>query len=149
MAGRLLALVYLLCVLAPGISFAFDDGARVAHCLTDENHGLGIMHVHEQGEGTEHHIQKDGHAHSRSQADIGPTTNHAVAQSASNEAFSPASVPHKTSGNQCCGLVSLSALPATLTEIIQPPALTSLRVSEVYRSLAGKAPSSLYRPPIS
>ena len=46
-AGRLLALVYLFCVLAPAMSFAFADGARAAPCLTEDKLGMGIVHVHE------------------------------------------------------------------------------------------------------
>mgnify|MGYP000162021222 CR=1 FL=1 len=42
-AGRLLALVYLFCVLAPAMSFAFADGARAAACLTEDEHGMGIV----------------------------------------------------------------------------------------------------------
>ena len=42
-AGRLLALVYLFCVLAPAMSFAFADGARAAPCLTEDKLGMGIV----------------------------------------------------------------------------------------------------------
>lgn len=144
MAGWLLALIYLLCVLAPGISFAFADGARAAHCLTDENHGLGIVHVHDQSESREQHVQKDGHLHEH----FSQSKNHDDVTLATNETPAPANDPHKTAG-QCCGLVCLSALPATVTDIIKPSALASVSFPEVYRTAVGKSPAGLYRPPIS
>src|SRR5260370_3472798 len=66
-AGRILASIYLLCVLMPALSFAFADGAIAAPCLTDPDHAMGIMHVHEMATGTVRHIHDSGsHDHVQS-----------------------------------------------------------------------------------
>jgi hypothetical protein len=130
-----LALLYLLCVLAPAAAFAFGDGSRAAHCLTDDNHGLRPAHVHEhnghENDGHRHdggtlHVHEDGASHEHSKAPGG-----------------------KSSDGQCCGLACLSALPASLSEVVTPalPAMVAVSVDE--ESIAGNPPERLYRPPIS
>lgn len=151
-AGWLLALVYLLCVLAPGISFAFADGSRAAPCLTDENHGLGIVHVHEYSAGASQHVvHKDGHVHDHSGtlAHFGQSDSSDSAISVTDETPAPANGHHKASGTPCCGMVCLSALPATVVDIVKPFAPTSVCDSENYRNVADSAPPRHYRPPIS
>src|SRR5437870_9221327 len=85
-----LALLYLLCVLAPAAAFAFGDGSRAAHCLTDDNHGLRSVHVHIH-DGGKAHVHEDGTSHEHSKAP-----------------------DDKSSDGQCSGLVCLSALPAII-----------------------------------
>jgi hypothetical protein len=53
-AAGTLVVLYALCVLGPPAAFAFGDGAQAAHCLTDKNHGLGTVHVHEDGVAYKH-----------------------------------------------------------------------------------------------
>lgn len=148
-AGWCLALVYLLCVLAPGISFAFSDGSRVAPCLIDDDHSLGIVHMHQLGERASQHVHMDFHGQFASHSQLGQLGNFDDVTSASNEASSPAPQQHKTSGVGCCGMVCVSALPATVAEIVKPVALISVCKGENYRNIAGSAPLSHYRPPIS
>ncbi len=150
-AGCLFALVYLLCVLAPGISFAFADGSRAAPCLTDENHGLGVVHMHAHSEGTSQHVHKDGHVHEHpgGEAHFGESNRLDSAISATDETPAPANDHHKVSGAQCCGMVCLSALPATAIDIVKPSAPTSFCGSENYRNVADNTPPRHYRPPIS
>lgn len=130
-----LALLYMLCVLAPAAAFTFGDGSRAAHCLTDDNHGLRPAHVHEhnghENDGHKHdggtlHVHEDGTSHEHSKAPGG-----------------------KSSDGQCCGLACLSALPASLSEVEAPalPAMIAVSVDE--ESIAGNPPDRLYRPPIS
>jgi len=119
-AGWLFALVYMLCVLAPGISFAFSDGLRAAACLTDENHGLGV--VHELSEASAQHAHKGDYVHEHSTGHAHDS--HKDIAYAADEAPAPANGPHKTSGAQCCGAVCLSALPATIVDIVKPSAPT-------------------------
>jgi hypothetical protein len=45
-AGKLLALLYLLCLLASPLGFAFSS--RAASCLVEDEHGKGIAHVHQE-----------------------------------------------------------------------------------------------------
>jgi len=50
---------------------------------------------------------------------------------------------------QCCGLMCVTALPATVVEIVKPSAPTALCEVEGYRKVTDNAPARLYRPPIS
>lgn len=161
-AGRLIALAYLLCVLAPGLSFAWADGSREAPCIT-EDHGLAMhvgmhhdgmddddmhpwVHMHDQPAAP--HV--DGAYAAHDHAHHGGTTDRATADRATiDNAAIPAKSPQKTSDTRCCGLVSLNAIPAVVVSLVVPPALTSLCEAEHYRSPAGNAPARLYRPPIS
>ncbi len=148
-AGWLIALVYMLCVLAPGVSFAFADGSRAAPCLTDENHGLGIVHVHEYG--TSQHVHKDGHVHEHldGKAHFDKLNSPDSMTSVADETSDPATDHHKASGGQCCGMVCLSALPTTVIDIVKPSMPTSVCESESYRNVVDNAPPRHYRPPIS
>ncbi len=69
--------------------------------------------------------------------------------SAAAETTIPADDPHKHSEAQCCGMVSVSALPATISDIVKPSSPTSVRDSEPYRNVVDNVPPRLYRPPIS
>jgi hypothetical protein len=124
------ALLYVLCVLAPAAAFAFGDGARAAHCLTDDNHGLQPVHVHEHDvhghDGGKLHVHKDGTSHEHSKAPDG-----------------------KSSDGRCCGLVCLTALPASVSEVQTPALPAMIAASANQADVAGKAPERLYRPPIS
>lgn len=149
-AGWLLALIYMLCVLAPGISFAFSDGLRALACLTDDNHRQGIVHVHVLSEGAAHgHHGGHVHEHPASDSHFGQPGDHKDTAYVADETPAPTNGPHKTSGAQCCGAVCLSALPATIVDIVKPSVPTSIYVSENYRSVADNAPPRHYRPPIS
>src|SRR5260370_38689880 len=68
-AGWLLALAYLLCVLAPTISFALPGSHALAPCLIDASHVPGMVHVHD---GPAQHVHKDGHMHDHAGADAHP-----------------------------------------------------------------------------
>ena len=127
--ASVVALFYLLCVLAPAAAFAFGDGSRSAHCLTDDNHGVGSsQHEHNdhKQDGGKAHVHEDGTSHQHSKAPDG-----------------------KSSDAQCCGLMCLSALPASLLEV-QTPALPAMVAGAAdQENIAGEAPDRLYRPPIS
>ncbi len=150
-AGWLLALVYLLCVLAPGVSFAMSDGSRVAPCLTDESHELGIIHVHQSGDSASQHVHGDGHVreHPGGHSHFSKLDNSHGPVLIADETPAPANDHHKSSGTQCCGMVCISALPATFVEISEPSPPKSHSASEIYRHLADNAPPRHYRPPIS
>jgi hypothetical protein len=133
--ASVLALLYLLCVLAPVAAFAFGDGSRAAHCLTDDYHGLRSAHVHDHNghgndghgrDGGTLHVHEDGTSHEHSKAPGGKSTD-----------------------GQCCGLACLSALPATVSEVEGPALPAMIAVSTHQEDVAGKTPDRLYRPPIS
>jgi len=145
-AGRLVALAYMLCVLAPTLSFALPGSHAVSPCLTDANHVPGMMHVH--AESPTAHLHADGHTH-----------DHAIAHSHASDGVAsikvstpPEQTPSKgshSSDGQCCGLMCLSALPATLIEIVTPSVPTASQEAEGYLEVADKGPARLYRPPIA
>lgn len=126
-AGRLLALVYLLCVLAPATALALGD---LAPCLqaeasavqTDTN-SVASLHIHDAGSHDHggRHVN-DGHAHHHH---------------------------GKTSSGPCCAMLCLSAVPAELPSIVKPSQPVSVLVSVSFRPLRGEAPPLLYRPPIA
>lgn len=145
-AGKLLSAIYLLCVLAPTLSFAFADGARAAPCLTENEHGMGIVHVHEHPARGVQHVHDDGRAHDRSVIATG-SEHHDGSASAGSEPASSAGDHHKAAGGQCCGMACVSALPATITEIVQPAVPPSRCVSKNYLDVADNTPHQLYRPP--
>ncbi len=147
-AGQLLALLYMLCVLAPGLAFAFGDGQHGAPCLTDEEHVGGFMHVHEAGSGRHIHTDAQPPAASALHSDAAHYDHGSISTVASDDTLHPVIDHHKASGGQCCGMVCMTALPANFIELVPPPQPTSLRLSMTYRNLAGKAPPRLYRPPI-
>jgi hypothetical protein len=60
----------------------------------------------------------------------------------------PEKAPHSQDG-QCCGLTCITALPATLTDIVKPDAPTARCEVEGSRKVTDNAPPRLYRPPIS
>jgi hypothetical protein len=132
-AGWLLAFVYLLCVLAPTISFALPGSHAVAPCLTDARHVPGMVHMHDHGA---------AHPHANSNGDQRSMS------VVLNGKLAPQKAPH-SSNPQCCGLMCVTALPATLVDIVKPSAPTAICEVKGYRKVTDNAPTRLYRPPIS
>jgi hypothetical protein len=134
-AGWCIALAYLFCVLAPSLSFAFADGSRSAPCII-EDHDPG-MQIHESAVGR--HVHDAGAIHHHTHG----------ASMAHEDGALPVKAPKKTADTRCCGLVSVSAMPASETVLVQPAALASLCEAVSTRDLADNAPPRHYRPPIS
>lgn len=128
-AAAVLALLYALCAFAPAAAFAFGDGSRAAHCLTDTNHGLQSINVLE---------------HAPSHVDQGDAT-HAHAQT-------PGSSDHHgkaSADGNCCGLVCLSALPTATVAMDFPVPVYAAAVLVLPESPTGQGPILPYRPPNS
>ena len=140
-AGWCIALAYLFCILAPSLSFAFADGSRQAPCIV-EDHGLG-MHMHEAT--VVHHVHDGGLVHDHSGGPSATDTGTNIHK----DAALPAKGPHKHADTRCCGLVSLSAIPAPEIIVAAPMALSSRCEMECYRAIADNTPPRLYRPPNS
>ena len=128
--GWLVALTYLLCVLAPGAALAF--GIVPAPCFGDE---LPVV----LASSTQAHMARtDDHGgmHVHHQADA-------------------SDAPHKhghdgkASPGPCCAMLCVTALPADPPTIVKPSQPVSLCASEVYAGLPGRTPPLLYRPPIA
>jgi hypothetical protein len=145
-SGWFVALIYLLCVLAPTLSFALPGSRAVTPCLTEAAHGRGIAHVHTDA--SMQAVRIDGHVHDH--ANMGSHTS--SADQDRSMALIGKSVPEKAphlSDGHCCGLTCVTALPATLIDIVKPSAPTALCGVEGYRKMSDNAPPRLYRPPIS
>lgn len=144
-AGWCIALVYLLCVLAPSLAFAFGDGSRAAPCLLEDEHGTGMVHVHYDTGAA--HVHADGHSHHHSTAAFG-SDGHDQAQTAPDDP-APAGHPHKSADGTCCGMVCVSALPASIAEVFAPSLPASRCAAETYGRLPDDPLPTPYRPPNS
>ena len=142
-AGWSVALIYVLCVLAPTISYALPGAHAPAPCLTDDDHVPGVVHVHSGPK----HDHDHGHSHHHAAVQPNGASHHNSMSLASGKSDS-GKAAHSSEG-QCCGLISVSALPASLIEIVTPSVPTVLCAMEGYRKVSDHAPPTLYRPPIS
>ena len=143
-AGWLIALAYLLCVLAPTISYALPGVHAPALCLTDQNHVSGMVHVHSEPQ----HVHSDGHAHDHAVMQ-GNSTGHDHSMSVESDSKSAPGEASHTSSGQCCGLMCVTAIPAKVADIVKPSAPTALCEVEGCRNVADNALPRLYRPPIT
>lgn len=143
----MIALAYLFCVLAPTLSFALPGSRAIAYCLTVEDHTVGEVHDHSEGMMQAH---QNGHAHHQAGAGMQaePSVVHAMKAAVLNGDSSPAKAPHAMDG-KCCGMMCLTALPATFVAVTQPAMPKAVRVSDSYRELTDNVPAVHYRPPIS
>lgn len=127
-AGWFAALLYLLCVFAPGAALALGSAAS---CLPAEVQATAIAHMH-------------GDVHASHHADAG----HAMAEHAGHN-HTQHQHDGKNSPGPCCAMLCLSAIPAEPPAVGTPARPISVRVSENFQRLPGKAPPLLYRPPIA
>ena len=132
--GRLIALAYLFCVLAPAAALAWGSGP--APCLDD----VLLADV------PAHHQMSAGHMHD------GATHDH-TAMRAHHQSAQDAPAPHHHDGKgkagPCCAMMCVSALPADLPGIAKPLQPVSACAPEIVASLHSAAPPRLYRPPIA
>ena len=114
-----MAAFYAVCLLAPVAAFAFGNGE--AHCLTQDNHGLSSVHVHDDG---------SVHRHA---------------------AEPPADVPDGTdnpkASGKCCGVVCLTAMAPAAQDSLTPVPHPPLVFPVAQDALVGGIPTRLYRPP--
>ena len=130
--GWFAALLYLFCVLAPGVALATGDAAS---CLAMKIGTIAAAHVH--GDSSHHHAAQ-GNEHSSQHADAG-AIQHEHAKHGHD----------KASPGPCCAMLCVSAIAADLPAIAKPSQPISVCVSENFQRLPGKAPPLLYRPPIA
>lgn len=124
-SARFLAALFLICVLAPSASFAFGDGSRAAHCLTDTT---VAAHVHKKADA---HTLAHDHGTVVDHHDSGGTNDGTAA-----------------ADQQCCGLFCLSSLPTSVAGIDAPDLPTSLAIAAIAQGFKASALTCLYRPPI-
>nr|WP_027552740.1 hypothetical protein [Bradyrhizobium sp. Cp5.3] len=133
--GRLVALAYLFCVLAPAAALAWGHGP--APCLDDaaladlvpNHHETAASHMH----GSASHDHAGTHAHQHAAQDA------------------PAKHHHDGKGapGPCCAMMCVSALPVSLPDLAKPIQPVSACVPDIVASLHSEAPPLLYRPPIA
>lgn len=148
-AGWLVALVYLLCIMAPALSYALP-GDHAVPCMSMGGLMSGAMPMHDAAV-QQMHAHPGGQMH-----DHLPTQ--AMAMSDDEPSAMPSSIDtdeapahkgaHSTSG-QCCAQMCVSAMPASLVDIAMPPMPTVVRIVTTYRAVANNAPAVHYRPPIA
>ncbi|KZD21203.1 hypothetical protein [Tardiphaga robiniae] len=150
-AGWIVALVYLLCIMAPTLSYALPGEHAVVPCMTMEGVVSGSMHMHDEAVQPMHaHIdgQMDGHSSAHSMAMFDDDEQSSMSAAMDGDKAPSKNGPHTTSG-QCCALMCVSAMPAPLFDIAMPSMPTVVRIVTSYRAVADNAPAEHYRPPIA
>lgn len=144
-AARVLVALYAFCLVAP-VSFAFA-GSALAHCLTSP---AQVQHTgHPHGEAAHvHQGMTHAHADHDHQASAAAEIASAEAADAINDHAGTTHSGGKSAAPACCGVMCVSALPASLFELT-PRAMTHASVVVASDAgIPGEAPDLLYRPPI-
>ncbi|MBH5388969.1 hypothetical protein [Bradyrhizobium diversitatis] len=129
--GRIIALAYLFCVLAPAASLAWGSAAP---CIGDE--GLADLAP------THHHM-------AASHGDVPHEHAGTPSQTAAKDAPAPNHHDGKGTVGPCCAMMCVSALPADLPSVATPVRPMSTCAPEIVSSLHSAAPPQHYRPPIA
>jgi hypothetical protein len=135
-AARILVALYAFCLVAP-VSLAFADSA-LAHCLTSPTQVKHVGHAH--GEAAHVHQGMADHDHQASaNAESADTMHdHAGMTDSGGKSTAPA----------CCGVMCVSALPASMFELTPRTMIHASVVASSDAGISGEAPDLLYRPPI-
>lgn len=129
-AAIVLAFFYALCSVVPAAAFVFGDGSQVAHCLTaDNDHALHAAKPHEHSAANTH-AHADGTSHVHAKPDAGKSDEHS-----------------RTSDSKCCGLMCITALPASLPNNKLPELPRMTAIAPVERHATGQPAVRLEKPP--
>ncbi len=132
-AAIVLAVLYVLCILAPAVAFALSDNPAVAHCLTE-----GHVGVHDHGAQHEHggklHVHADGTAHQHHDDGAAP-------QAPADDGKGPIA--------SCCGLFSVVAIAGEPVPSFGLDSLASVVLPIFGEALSGRGPERINRPPIT
>ncbi|WP_316163771.1 hypothetical protein [Bradyrhizobium sp. SZCCHNRI20481] len=140
-AGRLLVLAYLVCVLSPGVALALGDG--VAPCFDETVVAVAATH-HDAA----HHEMilaampqvETAHAHHH---------DHPVADAGMQApAPAPSHHDHSKMPGPCCAMMCAVGLAAALPAVTLPASFAATSVTPRDEGLPGRTPPRLYRPPI-
>ena len=137
-AGWFVALLYLLCVAAPGAALALGDAAS---CMAMKIGMTAAAHVH--GDSSHPHHAAQGNEQASHHADAGDIKHEHTKHGHDKHGHD------KGSQGPCCAMLCVSAIAADLPDIAKPSQPISLCVSGNFQRLPGKAPPLLYRPPIA
>ncbi|CAL75407.1 conserved hypothetical protein; putative exported protein [Bradyrhizobium sp. ORS 278] len=142
-AGRLLVLAYLICVLSPGVALAFTRGA--APCLDEASvavaHDPIVHHRAAHAEMSDGTMTSQMHAHAHDhQADAG--------DEAQPVAPAPSHHDHAKIPGPCCAMMCAVGLTASLPAVTLPSRVAVASESAGEVRLPGRTPPRLDRPPI-
>lgn len=145
-AARILVALYALCLVAPIVGFSFADSALAAHCLDLPQGAMQVQHSHHHGEAQ---VNQD-HAH-HGHLDVAMT-----GEAAMNDHAGAGMNDHSGAGHSkgksvvpaCCGVMCVSALPASMFELTPRTMTHASVVAASDAGIPGEAPDLLYRPPI-
>ena len=135
-AARILVALYAFCLVVPVAGFVLADSA-LAHCLTPPVHAQHVteavhdhhaMHADMTHAGHEHHASADTAA-------------------ATDDDAGTAHTGSKSSTPPCCGVMCVSALPASPFELSPRAVAHAVVLAVSDAGIAGEAPDTLYRPP--
>lgn len=137
-AARILVALYAFCLVAP-ISLAFADSA-LAHCLTSPAQVQHAGHVH----GEAAHVHQ-GMTHADHDRQAPANTESADAM---HDHAGMTDSGGKSTAPPCCGVMCISALPASMFELTPRTMTHASVVASSDAGISGEAPDLLYRPPI-
>lgn len=144
-AGRLLVLAYLVCVLSPGVTLAFAHGA--APCLDEAFIAVAAAHHHAAP-----HESHDGAMMPRHAAHAHHHQNDRVAEASLQTQPDPAPFPahhdHDKLPGPCCAMMCAVGLTAALPAVTLPAPVATASEAIGEAGLPGRTPPLLYRPPI-
>jgi hypothetical protein len=141
-AGWFAALLYLFCVLAPGVALAVGDAAS---CLVTK---IGTIAAHVHGDSSHQHHAAQGSEHSSHHADAGAIPH----EPAKHDHAKHDHAKHghdQASPGPCCAILCVSAIAVDQPAVAKPSQPISVCISENFQRLPGEAPPLLYRPPIA
>lgn len=138
-AARILVALYALCLVTPIAGFAFADSA-LAHCLTSPTQVQHTEHVFSEAAHVHHGMTHANHDHQ--------TSANAESADAMNDHAGMTHSGGKSTTPACCGVMCVSALPATLFELTPRTMTHASVVASSDAGISGEAPDLLYRPPI-
>jgi hypothetical protein len=139
-AGRLLVLAYLICVLSPGVAIAL--GHASAPCLDESVVTISHHETRMTDDATAHHQMHEAHAHHQGH----------LATNDSRQAQPPAPVPshhdHAKLPGPCCAMMCAVGLTASLPAVTMPSRVATASETSRETRLPGRTPPRLDRPPI-
>jgi hypothetical protein len=128
MAGWIAAAIYLLCVVAPPVALALGSGP--APCLAEDMQPV-VMHMHA---GSHAHDHGSMHAHHHLADEGAPRGRHRDG---------------KGLPGPCCVMLCAVAMAADIPTVAEPRRPLAIRLTEAERTMTGRTPPLLYRPPIA
>jgi hypothetical protein len=149
LAGRLIALAYLFCVLSPGVALAFGNGPEA--CFDD---GIAPMAAAHQGIAHREIASLEMMAQMRAdggQHDHGGLHLHHHHDVAHEDVAAPVGHHdhHGKMPGACCAALCVVGIAVDLPSLTAPTRMASGQVLSGEQSLVSRAPPLLYRPPIT